>query len=93
MTQRTRHGARLYVMVGNDRSTIDSASCVRSATVVQVGPEEAIMSAAEVRQACVDGRAAVRRGKRALAGDKRAIARAKARGRSTGAPLCSLAGR
>ncbi|HEX2161512.1 MAG TPA: hypothetical protein VHF88_06800 [Thermoleophilaceae bacterium] len=82
---RPRGGARLYVEIVNGAPSLAAAeACVRSATVVQVGPEEAIMSAAEVKRGCVDGRKAARRGARRVAIVKRAIVRAQARGAATG---------
>lgn len=82
-------GTRLYLAIGSGEPSTSSA-CVRSATVVQVGPEDAIMSAAEVRRACVEGRAAKRRASRAVNASRRALARAKARGQATGAPRRKL---
>jgi hypothetical protein len=85
LVDRPRGPARLYVQVVNGASSSMSASaCVHSATVIQVGPEASIMSAAEVKQACSDGRTATRRSARRVAADRRALARAEARGRATG---------
>jgi hypothetical protein len=84
LTHRTRGGARLYVQIANGASSsLSSSGCVHSATVLQVAPEEAIMSAAEVRKGCRDGRAARRRSARRVAVRRRAVVRAKARGLET----------
>jgi hypothetical protein len=82
-------GARLYVAIrsGQDGTSPD---CVRSATVVQVGPEDAIMPGADVREACADGRAAERRAGRAAKAARRALTRAKADGRATKTPRRKL---
>jgi hypothetical protein len=82
-------GTRLYISIRSGQNGT-SPDCVRSATVVQVGPEEAIMPASEVRQACVDGRTAKGRASRAVKASRRALARAKARGQATGAPRRKL---
>jgi hypothetical protein len=67
-----RRGARLYVRaLGRQQE-----GCVGTATVVQVTPEEAIMTAAEARSACARARKARRKWTRAVNADKRAIARA-----------------
>jgi hypothetical protein len=85
LTRRTRGGARLYVQIANGASTSPSSSgCVHAATVIQVAPEKAIMSAAEVREGCRDARTAARRSARRVAVRKRAIAAGKARGAATG---------
>lgn len=85
LTHRPRGAARLYVQVANGAaSSLSASGCVNSATVVQVTPADAIMSAAEVREGCRDGRAAKRRSVRRAALRKGAIARAKARGAATG---------
>ena len=78
-------GARLYIAIRSGAAS-SSSVCVRSATVVRVGPEEAIMSAAEVREACAGGRTAKGRASRAVNAARRALARARAHGRATGAP-------
>lgn len=83
LTHRPRGPARLYVRIGNGPVPSLQFSCVRTATVVRVAPDDAIMSAAEVERACAGGRAATRRGKRRVAAGKRAIARAEARGAAT----------
>ncbi|HEX2071742.1 MAG TPA: hypothetical protein VHF90_08875 [Thermoleophilaceae bacterium] len=85
LLHRPRGGARLYVEIVNGALSLTGAdSCIRSATVVQVGPEEAIMSAAEVKQGCADARRATRRNARRVVADERALARAAARGAATG---------
>jgi len=84
LVARSRNGARLYVRIVNGSTfALEAQSCVHSATVIQVAPAGAVMSAAEVKEACADGRAAVRRHGRRVAADKRAIARAKGRGNPT----------
>jgi len=72
MTHETRRGAKLFV----HSAGIGGEGCVRTATVVQVGPAEAIMSKAEVKAACAKGRKASRRWSKRVAADKRAIRRA-----------------
>jgi hypothetical protein len=84
LTHRTRRPARLYVQIANGPLPSLQFACVGSPTVVRVAPDDAIMSAAEVKRACAEGRSSTRRGKRRVAAGKRAIARAEARGAATG---------
>jgi hypothetical protein len=84
LTHRQRGPARFYVAIASGPVPSLPASCVRAATVVRVAPDDAIMSAAEVKQGCVDGRASTRRDKRRVTAGERAIARAEARGAATG---------
>lgn len=85
LTHRQRGPGRLYVQIATGLTPSLQSSCVRAATVVRVAPDDAIMSAAQVKQACADGRSATRRNKRRVAADQRAILRTAARGRATGA--------
>jgi hypothetical protein len=84
LTHRQRGPARLYVQIATGPVPSPSASCVRSQTVVRVRPDDAIMSAAQVKQACADGRTSTRRNRRLVAADNRAILRTAARGDATG---------
>lgn len=90
LTHRQRGPARLYVQIASGPVPSLQSGCVRSATVVRVAPDDAIMSAAQVKQACTDGRSAKRRDKRRVAAGKRAIARAEARGAATGGMRAKL---
>jgi hypothetical protein len=69
-TVNVERGAKLFV------HSYGLGQCVGSSAVVKVGPDEAIMSRAEVRATCSKGRRGERRGVRQVAADKRAIARA-----------------
>ena len=84
LTHRPRGPARLYVRIANGPIPSLQFACVGSATVVRVTPDDAIMSAAEVKRACTAGRSATRRGKRRVAAGLRAIVRAESRGAATG---------
>jgi hypothetical protein len=84
LIHRQRGPARLYVRIATGPIPSLQSSCVRSATVVRVAPDDAIMSAAQVKQACADGRSSTRRNKRLVAADNRAILRTAARGDATG---------
>jgi len=86
LTDRSRNGARYYLEIANGAtSAFEAERCVHSATVVQVTPEDAVMTAAQVRTACSSARAAARRDARRVASRERAVAGAKARGQATGA--------
>ena len=52
------------------------ARCVGASAVVKVGPDDAIMTKAQVKATCAKARGDVRRWARRVAADKRAIARA-----------------
>lgn len=84
LTHRQHGPARLYVQIATGPVPSLQSSCVRSATVVRVAPDDAIMSAAQVKRACADGRSSTRRNKRLVAADNRAILRTAARGGATG---------
>jgi hypothetical protein len=90
LKHRQRGPARLYVEIANGLLPTIQSACVRAATVVRVAPDDAIMSAAEVKQGCKAGRSATRRNKRRVAADKRAIASAEARGTATSALRAKL---
>lgn len=73
LTVNVRRGAELFV---HSFGRPGAGTCVGASAVVQVGPEEAIMSSAEVRATCSKGRRGERRGVRQVAVLKRVIARA-----------------
>lgn len=70
LTHNAGRGAQLFLHSMGTR-----ADCVGASVVWQVGPKEAVMTAAEVRSTCSKGRSGVRRWARRVAADKRAIAR------------------
>jgi hypothetical protein len=84
LRHRQRGPARLYIEIANGLLPSLQSACVRAATVVRVTPDDAIMSAAQVKRGCREGRSATRRNARRVAADKRAIARAEARGTASG---------
>lgn len=86
LVNRSSRGTRLYVQIRaeNPISFGEVGFCVHAATVIQVTPEEAVMSAADVRKGCRAAGAATRRNTRRVAAGKRALARALARGTATG---------
>jgi hypothetical protein len=67
-----RSGAKLFVH--SFGPTL--AKCVGASAVVKVGPDDAIMTKAQVKATCVEARGDVRRRARRVAVDRRAIARA-----------------
>ncbi|HYI99541.1 MAG TPA: hypothetical protein VEX36_07700 [Thermoleophilaceae bacterium] len=68
-----RSGAKLFVH--SFGPTL--AKCVGASAVVKVGPDDAIMTRAQVKATCSKGRNDARRWARRVAADKRAIARAE----------------
>lgn len=67
-----RSGAKLFVHSFGPTLS----NCVGASAVVKVGPDDAIMTKAQVRATCAKARRDVRRHVRRVAADKRAIARA-----------------
>jgi hypothetical protein len=72
LTVNARRGAHLFV----HSFGLADGGCVGASAVVQVGPQDAIMSRAEARATCSKGRRAARSSLRRVAAGKRAIARA-----------------
>ncbi len=72
LTVSTRRGAHLFLHSFGFKDD----GCAGASAVVQVGPQDAIMSRAEARASCSKGRRAARSALRRVAADKRAIARA-----------------